>query len=367
MRSKWKIGIVVLILVLALGGLILNRIMAQPVTKGVNEGVQTVKTAVAESTPRQNTLQITGTVDAVDRALISARVAGIIESLSADNGDWIQAGQVLVQIDSLPYQSLVEVNEAALIQTQAQLNSTQSALDRMKPLYEAGAVSQQDYENNLAALTAAEADVAKATTAVNNAHRDLGYTQVTSPISGLIANRNIVRGQMVGQGTPLMEVQDLSQVCIYVAIGQSELGNIKPGLDAEVKVDAFANRVFPGTVTSVNPVADPQGRVFMTKITVANPEDLLRAGMFASVKIMTGEETAVLSIPQAALTSKQKQFYVFVPEGDVVKMVPVEIGEVYDGRVQIMSGLTEGQAVITTNINKLKEDDRIQIVTGQGV
>ena len=116
MRSKWKIGVVVFILVAALVGLVISRIMEQPATKSVNEGVQAVKTAVVEKTQRQNTLQITGTVDAAERELITARVAGIIEKINVDNGDRVEAGQILVQIDSQPYQSLVEVNEAALIQ-----------------------------------------------------------------------------------------------------------------------------------------------------------------------------------------------------------------------------------------------------------
>lgn len=367
MRSKWKIGVVVFILVAALGGLVISRIMAQPETRSANEGVQAVKTAAVEKTQRQNTLQMTGTIDAAERELITARAAGIIESINVDNGDRIEAGQILAEIDSQPYQSLVEVNEATLTQAQAQLNSTRSAWERMKPLYEAGAVSEQDYENTQAALTAAEADVSAAAAALSIAQRDLGYTRVVSPLSGLIADRNIIRGQMVAQGTPLMEVQNLSAVDIYVTIGQSQLGSIKTGLPAEVRVDAFADQVFSGTVSSINPAANPQGRTFLVKIKAANPDDLLRAGMFASVTIQTGEEFTVLSVPGEALTSKQGQFYVFIPEGGIVKLAPVEIGEVFDGRVEIKAGLSEGQVVVITNINKLKEDDRIQIITEQGV
>ncbi|MGI6434830.1 MAG: efflux RND transporter periplasmic adaptor subunit [Syntrophomonadaceae bacterium] len=367
MRSKWKLWLLVLVLVLALGGLIINRIQGQPEAESVNAGVQAVETAAVEKATRQNILQVTGTVDAVEKTLITARVAGIVESLPVDNGARIQAGQTLVQIDDQAYRSLVTINEAALTQAQTKLNSTRASYERLKQLHEAGAVSDQDFEDIQAALTAAEADVSAAGAALSNAQKDLGYTRVSSPISGLVANRAIARGQMVAQGTPLMEVHNLSEVYVIVPIGQSELSNLKPGLPAEVTVDAFADRIFKGSLTSINPAANPQARVFQSKIKVPNPDGLLRAGMFANVKIHTGAAATVLSVPEEALTSKQGQFYVFVPQGDVVKMVAVEIGEVFAGRVEIKQGLAEGQVVISSNVNKLKEDDRIQIVTEQGV
>lgn len=367
MRSKWKIWIPVLIVVLALGGFIINKIQAQPAAEKASRGVQAVRSAAAEKTKSQKILQVTGTIDAADRELITARVGGIVESLHVDNGDLVKAGQTLIQIESQGYESLVAVNESALTKAEVQLNSTRTVFERMEKLHEIGAVAEQDFENTRAAYIAAQADVSAASIALDNARRDLGHTRVSAPINGLAANRNVIRGQMVAPGTPLMEVQDLAEVFIYISIGQDDVGSIKTGMTAEVTVDAFPGHIFEGVLTSINPAANPQGRVFTAKVTAANPDDLLRAGMFANVKIHTGAELAILSVPEEALTTKQEQFYVFVPQGDAVKMIPVEIGQVYDGRVEITQGLTEGQVVITSNINKLKENDRIQIVAEQGV
>lgn len=367
MRSKWKLWLPVLVLVLVFGGLIINRIQGQPEALRANAGVQAVKTAVVEESSRQDVLEVTGTIDAVEKDLITARVAGIVEGLPVDNGAWVKAGQTLLQIDDEAYKSLVIVNEAVLTKAQVQLENTKKSHERLQQLHDAGAVSDEDLENIKAALRVAEADVSAASTALSNAQRDVGYTRVSSPISGLVANRNVVRGQMVAQGTPLMEVHNLAEVFLIVSIGQSELAQIKPGLTAEVTVDAFADSRFTGILTSVNPAASPQARVFYAKIKVLNPDGLLRSGMFASAKIQTGEEKTVLSIPEGAITSKQGQFYVFIPQEDVVEMVPVEIGEIFGGKVEIKKGLAEGQVIINSNINKLKEGDRIQIVTEQGV
>lgn len=367
MRKKWKLWLLALVLVLALGGFIINRIQGQTGAESVNAGVQAVTTAAVKNEIRQDLLEVTGTVDAVEKTLVTARIAGVVEGLPVDNGARVQAGQLLAQIDAQPYQSLVTVNEAALSKAQTQLRNTRASYERLRQLHEAGAVSEQDFDNIQAALEVAEADVAAAAAALSNAERDLGNARVSSPIGGLIANRAVVRGQMVSQGMPLMEVHDLSQVYVVVFIGQNELGRIKPGTPAEVTVDAFADRIFKGSLISVNPAVNPQARVFQCKIKADNPDGLLRAGMFARVRIQTGEPETVLSVPEEVLTSRQEQFYVFVPQGDVAQMVPVEIGEVFAGRVEIRQGLTEGQVVINSNINKLKAGDRIQIVTEQGV
>ncbi len=367
MRSKWKLWLLLLVLFLGLGGLVITKLQSQPELKSANAGVQAVETALAEVSERQNVLQFTGTIDAVEKNLISARVAGIVENMPVDNGDPIKAGQTLLQIDDQPYQNLLTINSSTLTQAQAKLNSTRLSHDRLKQLYEAGALSDQDYEDIQTALTAAEADVSAANAALNNAQKDLAHTKVSSPINGLIANRAVIRGQMVAQGTPLMEVHNLSEVFVIISVGQSELGDIKEGLPAEVLVDAFADRIFKGSLTSINPAADPQSRVFLAKIRTPNPDGLLRSGMFARVKIHIGEAKAVLSIPEEAITSKQEEFYVFVPQGDTAKMLPVKIGQIFDGRVEIREGLTEGQTVICSNVNKLKEGDRIQIVAEQGV
>lgn len=367
MPSKWKLWPWVLIAMLVLGGLVINRMQGQSQTAAVDVGVQAVKTSLVEKVTKQNNLQLTGTVDAVEKALISARVAGIVEALTADNGASIQPGQTLVQIDSQAYTNLTEVSQANLMQAQIKLESTGSNYERIKQLYEAGAASAKDFEDIQAALKAAEADVSKAQAALNNAQRDLENTRVTSPISGVLANRSVARGQMVAMGTPLMEVHNLAEVYVIVAVGQSDLGQIKIGMEADVSVDAYPGHSFKGQLTSINPAANPQARVFQCKIRVPNPDGLLKAGMFANAVIYSGEARSVLSVPEQALTSKQGQFYVFVPQGDVVSLAAVEIGEIFDGRVEIKQGLDEGQSVIISNVNQLKENDRIQILPEQGV
>lgn len=367
MKRHWKRWLVPLAILLVLGAYKISAMKPEKEDQAGSAAIQAVRTTKAQKITRQEALSGSGTVDPVQKAVITARVAGIVETLQVDNGTGIQAGQTLVQIDEAPYASLVTICQAALTQAQTKLSNTRATYNRLQQLHQGGAVSDKDFEDIQAALAVAEADVSSARTALSNAERDQGYSRVSSPISGLVANRNVILGQMVAQGTPLMEVQDLSEVFVLMNVGQNEVGKIKAGQTADITVDAYPDQAFHGVVAVINPAADPEARAFVIKVRVPNPEGQLKSGMFAKVAVFTAEAHTILAVPQEALTSKQGQFYVFVPEGDLARIKAVTIGEALDGWVEVRGGLEEGQDVISTNVNKLKEDDHIQVTTGQEV
>lgn len=222
-------------------------------------------------------------------------------------------------------------------------------------------ISEKDFEDAQTGLNLAEADTAAAAAAAANAEESLRGATVVSPFDGVVSNRNVTLGQMVSAGSSLMAVEDISSVYVVVNVEQKDLGRVKPGLPAEVTVDSFVSRGFAGVVEIINPSANKNARVFETKIKVGNGEGLLKPGMFASVQIKTGEEGEALVVPQNSLVSIQGMFFAFVAEGDRVKRQQVEIGQVIGQLVQIKSGLTAGQKIVVTNVNKLKDQDKIII------
>ena len=178
--SKWKLWLILLVVILTLGGLIVKQMQDQSSLQQADAGVQSVRTAQAEMVTRQSNLNVSGTIDAVEKVLVSARVAGVVEALHVDDGDSIRAGQTLVQIDDQPYANLVEAGKAALRQAQTKLESTRSTYDRLKQLHQAGAASDKDLEDIQAAVTVAEADVSQAQAQLNSYQTDLGNTRVAS-------------------------------------------------------------------------------------------------------------------------------------------------------------------------------------------
>lgn len=361
MQSKWKLWLIPLAIILAFGLFRGGDIWGKGETSKAKP-MQTVSTRAVTKTRVENTLLLTGSIEAINEAIISAKVSmgGRVSSILVENGDQVSAGQSLVVLDSQDYLNRLTAAEAALKIAEANLSTAQADYQRYQELYQQGAISAKEFEAMEAAYAIAEAQVSSAAATVATQQEDLKNTTITAPISGLVANRNVKTGQMVSpQSGPLMTVQDISSVYVVVNIEQKDLAVIKKGLPAEIRVDAFGDKIFHGVVEVINPVANEGARVFATKIKVANGEGLLKPGMFAKAEIKTGEAVEVLTIPQGALTTKQGLYFVFIPDGDKVKRVQVEIGQVINQLVEVKKGLAEGQQVVVTNVNKLMDQEKV--------
>ncbi len=363
MKSKWKLWLIPLVAVLVIG-VIKGGSIWQKNENAKEPPIQSVTTAKVERVKVENALALTGSIEAVKESIISAKVStgGRVSSILVQNGDPVAAGRALVTLEQQDFLHILTMRQADLKKAESGLITSQADLQRYQELYQQGAISPKEYEAVEAALQVAEATVSSAAAGVAMAQEDLTNATILSPIGGLVANRNVKAGQMVSaQSGSLMTVQDISSVYVVVNTPQKDLAIIKKGLKAEATVDAFGDKKFTGTVEVINPVANQGARVFETKIKVDNPEQLLKPGMFAKIGVKTGEAVDVLAIPQGALTSKQGMYFVFVPEGNKVKRVQIEIGQIINELVEVKKGLTEGQRIVVTNVNKLKDQDLVTV------
>ena len=326
--------------------------------------VQTVNTQVVEKVAKDSAIDLTGNVDSIKRAVISAKVAGRVDQILVDNGAQVSNGQSLVLLESQDYHNGLDAGMANVNKAEAALQLIKQNYRRTKTLFEQGAVPQKDLDGMEASLRGAEADVASARAASALAEESLNNTNIISPINGLVANRNVNIGQIVAAGTPVMTVEDISAVYVLVNIDQNDLmNNIKVGAAADVWIDAASqtNQKLSGVIQNINPVANKSSRVFEIKIRVENPDKVLKPGVFAHVSIKTGQSEEVMAVPQNALTSNKGLYFVFIAYGDVVERQQVVIGSMIGQMVEIKSGLSPGQIVVISNVNKLKDQDRIQI------
>lgn len=328
--------------------------------------IQTIKVQAVGEVQKENALELTGSIEAVQIAVVSAKSAGRVIEIRVENGARVSAGDILIKLEDTDYTIQLAASQAILDKAVTNLTSLTQDYNRGKALFQAGAISQKAMDDLENGLNAARADVAAAEASVANAREELAGTIMRAPISGLVANRNVKRGQMLAAGTPVLLVEDLAEVFVLVKVGQKDLDYIKTGLDCSVMVDTYPDRKFAGQVLAINPAAEAGSRVFECKVKVKNPDDLLKPGMFARVSIKISEAQAVLAVPLEALSSKQGMYYVFIPEGEVVKEKKVDIGTLMGTMVEIKSGLSGGQLIVTSNVNKLKDGDRIQIFSGQG-
>lgn len=361
MKYKWKLWLVPLMAVLAFGVVKGGDIWGQKKETPKDVHIQTVAVKAVDKVKKENALSLTGNLEAFSEATVSAKAAGRVSQVSVENGAAVGTGQPLVLLENQDALNQLAINQAALKKAQANLATAEINYKRNKELYEGKVISKKDLETAETGLMLSEADVNSAVASVASSEESLRNTTITSPLSGMVANRNVNIGQVVSPGVSLMQVEDISSVYVLVNIEQKDLAKIKPGLPAEIIVDSYNGRKFAGVVEIINPAASISARVFETKIKVDNQEGLLKPGIFAKVEVKTGEVEEVAAVPQDALVSKQGMFFVFVAEGDMVKRQQVEIGQIIDQSVEIKSGLSVGDKVVATNVNKLKDQDKIKI------
>ena len=196
----------------------------------------------------------------------------------------------------------------------AQLEISKAQYDRSKELLKAQTITQQEYETAELNYANARAAVVRARIDVENNTISLEDTDVRAPITGVIIQRGVERGQVVasatfnaGGGTVLMKMADLNLVQVRTLVDETDIGKIKPGLATTVTVDAYPNRPFQGTVLKIEPLAEVQQNVTMFPVLVRidNREGLLRPGMNAEVEIHVGRRDSVLAVPNSALRTQR--------------------------------------------------------------
>jgi HlyD family secretion protein len=309
-RTRWML---VLLVVLAAGGAgwwllrppPIPRYTTAPVTKGP------VSRAVAAS----------GTVNPVVTVQVGSYVSGVVAKVSCDYNTHVTKGQVCAQIDPRPYESTVDQDEANLAAARAQLRKDQSAeqyaqltFDRNRDLRQRGLVSQDVLDQSKAAADQAHDQVALDTTtvaqrqaALSAAHISLDYTKIVSPVDGTVVSRNVTEGQTVAASfqtpTLFLIATDLTKMQVDTNVSESDIGNIRDGTPATFTVEAYPSRTFRGNVSQVRQAPQTVQNVVTYDVVVsaANPGDVLKPGMTATVKIITAERQDALRVPDQAL------------------------------------------------------------------
>lgn len=324
-----------------------------------------VSVARAEMKEMQQGLRLTGTVEGLTSAIISARYSGQVEELNVENGQQVQTGTPLLRTDSQELLNNVRLAENSVQKAAVNLENNTAILNRQQSLRDIGATSQQNLEaaQTQWAVSNAERDDAAVSLAI--AKKRLADATILSPVTGVVANKNVTLGQMVSAGTQLMTVEQIDAVYVTVQVEQQDIGKVQIGKTAKVKVDTYPDREFAGTVAVINPVAGRESRLFAVKIRVENPDFALMPGMFAEILLSEEEARSVLTVPRSALTSRKGQNYIFIVEDGKARQLAIEPGQLFDEELEIKSGLEAGKIVITDNLDKLKDGDAVATYGGE--
>jgi len=310
---------------------------------------QTVSTAKAQFTEWQGEFQAVGTLRAVRGADIAPELPGVITAIHFQSGQAVEAGAPLVQLNA-------ESDLARLQSLAAAADLAQANYERDKKQLEIQAVSQAVVETDAATLKSARAQVAEQQALLNK-------KLVRAPFGGRLGIRAVDVGQYVNAGTKLVTLQALDPVYVDFYAPQKSLGKIAVKQKIVLKTDAFQGQEFPGEVSSIDPKVDPATRNVQVRATVRNPKHILLPGMFATVVLASGGPQRFLTLPQTAVSYNPYGDTVFVVEESKGKEEQVALvalqkfvttGEVRGDQVAILSGIKEGDTVVTAGQIKLR-------------
>ena len=308
-------------------------------------------------------LQISGSLKAVNSAVVKARVAGELQGLSVREGDFVKAGQLLARIDASEYQLRVRQSQSQAESAKAQVDAVQRQYDNNKALVAQGFISQTSLDTSLANLNAAQATYKAALAATDISSKLVADTAVRAPISGQVSQRMAQTGERVGVDTRIVEIVDVSQLELEATLSAADSVNVRVGQTAELQIEG-SNRRVTARVVRINPSAQAGSRNVLAYLSLENNSDSsasgglpLRQGLFANGTLGT-ERIALMAVPVSSLRTDKPTPYVQIIENNAVvhqAVVPGVRGAADGQNVVAVQGLAEGAVVIRGNIGALRE------------
>ena len=284
----------------------------------------------------------TSTVQAYAKNNIAPQMAGRITKINVEIGDFVKEGQILAEID-----------KAQLLQAQLQLQNQEVELQRLKSLYEAGGLSQSDYD-----AIQMQYNVLK--TQVENL---IENTTLRSPINGVVTARNYDVGDMYAMSMPIFTVEQIVPVKLLVGISESDYSKVKKGDSVSITADAIPGKTFYGKVNRIYPTVDPATRTFTVEVKVDNNYKTLRPGMFVRATINFGVNNNVV-IPDVAVVKQQgsgERFVYVLNEDNTVTYQKVVLGRRMGAEYEVLEGISNGAKVVTGGQIRLKDGIKVTV------
>lgn len=320
--------------------------------------------------------EITVVGNLIGAATIEAvpKISGRLESVSVRLGDRVSRGQALAKVEDQEILEQVkqaeasfDVSAATIRQREADLKFAETSLERTRNLFERELVPKQTLEDAEARSQAAMAQVdlaraqhAQAQARLGELKINLSSTVIESPVGGFVGKRALDPGAWVTPSSSFISVVDIGVVRLIANVVEKDLRRILVGLRGEIDVDAYPSEKFSGRVARISPVLDPATRTAQIEVEIENPQFRLKPGMYAKVHFTVDERPNTLVVPANALVDVRGSSGVFLPgEGDLAKFQPIKVGLMDQENVEVTSGLSEGDRVVTTGAAALREGDRI--------
>ena len=323
-----------------------------------------VETLVLSPTSFEDVIQITGSVEALDDATLSAQASGTVVAL-APLGSTVGAGGTIAQLDPAMSRSAVQQAQAQVESAQAQFDLAEDNFERNEPLYSDSVISAVEWENVRAQYNQARAALAQAKASLSQAQEQLRQSRVTAPFTGTVEEHFAELGEQVTPGRQIARVINTSRVKVVAGVPERYAADIEPGTPVMVDFKAYAGSNVRSEVDFVGRAIDPQSRTFPVEIQLPNPTGTFKPEMVAQVYVTRQEIEEALVVPRSAIVRDEDGDSVFLVEREgenaVAVKTPVTLGAGYGGQV-VVTNLQAGDEVIVLGQSNLTQGDRVQVM-----
>jgi membrane fusion protein (multidrug efflux system) len=315
-----------------------------------------VTTVVAQRETWPSTLTVIGTAAAIQGITVSADLPGTIDKIHFESGQWVQKGDILVELDT-------RQERAQLANIEAQRDLARINFNRAQELVKAGVISHSEYDNASAQQKATEAQVGDVQAAI-------ARKTIRAPFSGLVGIRQVSLGQYLAAGQAIVALQSVDPIYVNFGVPQQDTSVMTPGHVVRVTNGELPGMAFSGRITALDSVVNEQTRNIQVQVTLANKENKLRPGMFVQVELPLGQPRQVVPLPASAINYAPYGDSVFIvtemkdAKGNTYRGVRQQVVKVEGSRgdqVAVISGINPGDEVVSSGVFRLRNGASVQV------
>lgn len=310
-------------------------------------------------------LPMSGALRALNQVSVKAKVNGEVREVLVRAGETVQAGQVLIKMDVSEYQAKLDQAKGALVAARGQLDIATKTRNNNQVLMDKGFISRNAFDNAASQFDIAKANVDSAKGALDVAQKALNDTVIKAPIDGMISSRTIEPGEKISTDNKLLEVVDLRQMELEAPVPTADILKVQLGQDVEVNAEGLPQAMH-GKVVRINPATQSGSRSIMVYVRIANPQGLLRAGMFAEASLTLQRKSDVLGIPLSAVQNDADGAYVYAIDNGKLQRRKIQPGmrgvNANGNAVEVVAGLQSGARIVRANLGMLNDGVAVRIL-----
>jgi multidrug efflux system membrane fusion protein len=405
-EASMKYLLTLSVVILALAGTISCARKQEPATTTATM-VQGVKTETVIQHSVDENYEAVGTVRAKNSAIVSSKVMGSIVAMKVREGDTVRAGQILVEIDSREARIQTQKSGAGLVEMKGALDEVDrnikaaesaqtaaesnrqlatSTLRRYQQLLDRQSISPQEFDEVRAWREVADAEAERAgrqlqsleakrrqaLARIDQSKADVAgsqvyssFTRIAAPITGVVVSKQADVGYMAAPGAPLLTIESGADYRLEAAVQESQINKIHLRDQVRVQIDALGPQELAGTVVEIVPAADPASRTYLVKISIALPggsQEIIRSGLYGKARFITGQ-TQAITIPKKAVVEQGQLTSVYVvDQSGIARMRLVKTGKTYSDRIEVLSGLKEGEPIVVDGVAAVNDGSRVREV-----